>query len=353
LPTYITHWNHKWMLQTYVALCGCSGERKKGGSTSNGRRLAAEEEPGRRPRAPAPTRPKAAMMVRLPRPGGARWVLLRRTLPASCDGSSTLRAACRAHSSSSGGGGGPLPAFAARVARREMRGGDARQTAALAPLQRLFEELVAEAATGGGGAGAASEAAGGGGGGGWFFSAAPAVAEPTRRAASCQGVYTHGGVGCGKTMLMELFAACVEEAVPSLNVKQVHFAAFMLDVHKRLHALKQQGGGADPLITVAEEILAEGPSCGSVAGVLCFDEFQVTDIADAMVIRRIFSHLFGGGMVVVATSNRPPSDLYLHGLQRESFLPFIDDVYEHCEVHNVDAGAKEIIAAPPSAIIAA
>jgi predicted ATPase len=221
--------------------------------------------------------------------------------------------------------------FTDRVSTGELRGGDPRQLDALGPLQRLFDEVVEEAAKPPSAASAAEPA----NSGGWFFSAPAASETKQGDPSSAKGVYTHGGVGCGKTMLMDMFAECVGDVAPALSVKQVHFAAFMLDIHKRCHELKHLG---DPLPTIAEEMLAAGKKTGSIAGILCFDEFQVADIADAMVIRRIFETLFSSGMVVVATSNRPPRDLYLHGLQRESFLPFIDEVYEHLEVHNVDAG---------------
>ena len=227
---------------------------------------------------------------------------------------------------------GPLPLFEELVERGELRGGDGRQLAALLPLQRLFEEIVAEAAA----APTQQPAADSGGGGGWFgWSDAPA--EPASRGrAAAQGVYTHGGVGCGKTMLMNLFADCLHEECPTLPVTQTHFSAFMLDVHRRMHALKQLDPRADVVPAVVEDLLGSEQGVGTISGVLCFDEFQVTDIADAMVLKQIFELLFAGGMVVVATSNRPPQDLYLNGEQREFFLPFIDVLCDHCQVEDVE-----------------
>ena len=98
-----------------------------------------------------------------------------------------------------------------------------------------------------------------------------------------------------------------------------------------MHRLRQeQPDFGDPVPIVAHTIAAE-------TRVLCFDEFQVTDVADALVIRRLFRHLFAHGLVMVATSNRPPSQLYLHGVQREHFVPFIDDLNERCECHDLES----------------
>ncbi len=147
-----------------------------------------------------------------------------------------------------------------------------------------------------------------------------------------KGIYLYGGVGRGKSMLMDLFYS----VAPILLKRRVHFYEFMLDIHARLkewHDLSaqkraQHSGRADnddPMPAIARQIASE-------TTLLCFDELQVTDIADAMVLTRLFKELFAQGVIVVATSNRPPDDLYKNGLNRQRFLPFIAQLKEKLEI---------------------
>ncbi len=157
-----------------------------------------------------------------------------------------------------------------------------------------------------------------------------ATTRPTRRlfrrkpAPSAQGLYMYGGVGRGKTMLMDLLA----EDLPSGVVKRSHFHHFMADTHA---AIRQQNGAADPLEPIARDLAAG-------IRVLCFDEFFVSDVADAMILGRLVTKLFEHGLILVSTSNIAPSDLYRNGLQRDRFLPAIAALETHCEVLNVDGG---------------
>ena len=163
----------------------------------------------------------------------------------------------------------------------------------------------------------------------WFFS---------RRSAAPIGLYLWGGVGRGKSMLMDWFF----EAATIKSKKRVHFHAFMLDVHARINHWRKTGDG-DPIKPVAKEIAKE-------AELLCFDEFHVTDITDAMILSRLFEALWGRGIVVVATSNRPPEDLYKHGLNRQLFEPFIDMMPKHLIIHEfageTDHRLRQLKAAP-------
>ncbi len=142
--------------------------------------------------------------------------------------------------------------------------------------------------------------------------------------APARGLYMWGGVGRGKTWLMDLFY----QSLPGARKQRLHFHRFMLRVHEELTALQ---GESDPLEIVADRFKAE-------TDVLCFDEFFVSDITDAMLLGGLMKALFARGITLVATSNIPPDELYRNGLQRARFLPAIEAIKTHCDIMNVDAG---------------
>jgi cell division protein ZapE len=160
---------------------------------------------------------------------------------------------------------------------------------------------------------------------GWLFGGRANKAPPIK------GLYIYGDVGRGKTMLMDLFF----EASPVVRKRRAHFHEFMLDVHERIYAFRQnmklgEHAGDDPIHLTAAQLARE-------AWLLCFDEFHVTDIADAMILGRLFARLFDLGVVLVATSNVAPGELYKDGLNRALFVPFIDMLEQHMDIVRLDA----------------
>ena len=191
-------------------------------------------------------------------------------------------------------------------------GHDPAQMEVVEALDRLIEELATKRVA------TKSSALG------WLFARKRPAHQPVR------GLYIHGEVGRGKTMLMDMFF----ELTPARRKRRAHFNDFMADVHDRIqkHREKLKRGEVketDPIPPVARALAEE-------AWVLCFDEFTVTDIADAMVLSRLFSALFDEGVVLVATSNVAPRDLYRDGLNRGLFEPFIGILERHARVLNLD-----------------
>ncbi|KAI1079103.1 AFG1-like ATPase-domain-containing protein [Whalleya microplaca] len=178
---------------------------------------------------------------------------------------------------------------------------------------------------------------------GWFGSKSSTAAIKEIPGDLPRGLYLYGDVGSGKTMLMDLFYDTLPSTVKSKT--RIHFHNFMQDVHKRLHKTKMlHGNDVDAVQYVAAEIAEQ-------ANVLCFDEFQCTDVADAMILRRLLESLMSHGVVLVTTSNRHPDELYKNGIQRESFVPAIHLLKSRLHVINLNSPTDyRKIPRPPSGV---
>lgn len=212
---------------------------------------------------------------------------------------------------------GPLPAYRARVAAGKLAA-DPAQARAAEVLQDLWRRTR--------GYDPQPETPEPGGFFARFLRRKP-VAPEEAPSGTPMGLYLVGEVGRGKSMLMDLLFGCAE--VP--RKRRMHFHEFMQQVHARIHAWKKQHGDTlDPIPPLADSLAAE-------AALLCFDEFQVHDIADAMILGRLFQALFARGTVVVATSNTAPDDLFKGRPGRDAFLPFIQIIKRRLEVLVLDS----------------
>jgi cell division protein ZapE len=177
---------------------------------------------------------------------------------------------------------------------------DAAQEHALQSFQRLYEELIG------------------------LERLETSIVRLLARRRAAQGLYLWGGVGRGKSFLMDSFFSCA----PTERKRRIHFHRFMQEIH---HGLRERQGQAEPLAGIARDLARE-------ARLVCLDEFHITDITDAMLMRRLLEGLFEQGIALVTTSNFAPDELYLHGLQRNQFLPAIDLIRQNLEVVNVEGG---------------
>lgn len=177
----------------------------------------------------------------------------------------------------------------------------------------------------------------------FLSSSTPAPTLPPIPESLPKGIYMYGDVGSGKTMMMDLF---YDTLPPNIVRKtRIHFHAFMQAVHKDLHKMKMAHGNDIDSIPYVAANIAERSS------VLCFDEFQCTDVADAMILRRLMEALMAHGTVIVTTSNRHPDDLYKNGIQRESFIPCINLLKRRLTVLNLDSQTDyRKIPRPPSGV---
>ena len=211
---------------------------------------------------------------------------------------------------------GPLPAYRARVRAGELAA-DPAQALAAERLQLLWAKLHQY-----------DPAPGPQAEGGSFLARLLGRRRVEEQEDYPNGLYLVGDVGRGKSMLMDLFFASAD--VP--RKRRVHFHAFMQDVHARIHAARREApSGFDPVPPLADSLAAE-------AALLCFDEFQVTDVADAMILGRLFEALFARAVVVVATSNTAPDHLFEGQPGRDAFLPFIALIKRHLEVLALEGG---------------
>ncbi|QOC22207.1 cell division protein ZapE [Wenzhouxiangella sp. AB-CW3] len=197
-----------------------------------------------------------------------------------------------------GDASGPLPRYR-KLCEREQLKADPAQRQIVEALQATFERLGNKRAS--------------------------LVERWQKRYPAVPGIYLHGQVGRGKTMLMDLLAESLAES--GIPVERIHFHRFMDQTHERLKHLREKG---EPLVRLGREIAAR-------TRVLCFDEFHVGDIGDAMILAGLLETLFERGVTLVATSNAAPDDLYAGGLQRERFVPAIEAIKAHCDVICLDS----------------